>query len=166
MRRADRQVTDPARIHAIVEACDVCRLGLCEGGMPYVVPMNFGYRFGADERLTLYFHCHGEGQRLSMLQANPRVCFEMDCGHRLVGGDTPCSCSMDYASVIGYGTVEIVSNPEEKLDALTLITGRFFDFPSQAMESMQLSGVMVLKVESRDYTAKQRGTQFGPNQQG
>lgn len=73
---------------------------------------------------------------------------------------------MDYASVIGYGTVEIVSNPEEKLDALTLITGRFFDFPSQAMESMQLSGVMVLKVESRDYTAKQRGTQFGPNQQG
>lgn len=160
MRRSDRQITEPARIHAIVEACDVCRLGLCDGRTPYVVPMNFGYRFDEKERLTLYFHCHGEGQRLSMLQANPRVCFEMDCGHRLVGGEPPCGCSMDYASVIGYGTAEVVREPEEKLEALALITGRFFDFPPQTLAAMEHSGVMVLKVTGDTYTAKQRGTQF------
>ncbi len=160
MRRTDRQVTDPARIRAIVAACDVCRLGMCDGGMPYVVPMNFGYCMDGDGRLTLYFHCYGEGKRLSMLQANPRVCFEMDCGHQPVSEATPCSCSMDYASVIGYGTAEIIHDPEQKREALAAITAHYFDFPPQAMADIPLSGVTVLKVISDSYTAKQRGTQF------
>ena len=32
-------------------SCQVCRLGLCDGGEPYVVPLCFGY-----DGEALYFH--------------------------------------------------------------------------------------------------------------
>lgn len=43
MRRTDRQVKDFSEICAILDKCQVMRLGLCDGQRPYVVPVNFGY---------------------------------------------------------------------------------------------------------------------------
>ena len=125
----------------------------------FIVPVNYGYDL-TEGQLTLYLHSAREGRKAAAFRRGGAVAFEMDCGHRLVGGETPCGCSMDYASVIGYGTAEVVREPEEKLEALALITGRFFDFPPQTLAAMEHSGVMVLKVTGDTYTAKQRGTQF------
>ena len=55
MRRTDKQVTDPARIRAIVDGCDCCRLGLCDAGVAYIVPMSFGYT-EQDGQYTFFFH--------------------------------------------------------------------------------------------------------------
>ena len=42
MRRKDREITGLAEIMEILSRCQVCRLGMCQKGMPYVVPLNFG----------------------------------------------------------------------------------------------------------------------------
>ena len=58
MRRQDRAVTDPEKIAAVLDACPVCRLGFCDQGRPYVVPVNFGHAvedgrhvFGMDRQM-------------------------------------------------------------------------------------------------------------------
>ena len=43
MRRQDRAVTDPEKIRAVIDACEVCRLGFQDGRGVYVVPVNFGH---------------------------------------------------------------------------------------------------------------------------
>ena len=43
MRRQDRAVTDPEKIQAVIDGCEICRLGFCDQGKPYVVPVNFGH---------------------------------------------------------------------------------------------------------------------------
>jgi nitroimidazol reductase NimA-like FMN-containing flavoprotein (pyridoxamine 5'-phosphate oxidase superfamily) len=40
MRRADREVTDPEAIGAVLDAAEVLYLAMTDDGAPYVVPVN------------------------------------------------------------------------------------------------------------------------------
>ena len=62
---------------------------------------------------------------------------------------------MNYRSIIGSGTIEIIDNPEEKLKALQLITDHYhkthFEFNPAALHRTK---VMRLKVQSLSGKAK------------
>ena len=81
IRRKDRAMTDPAQLRRLLEQCQVMRLAMTGPQGPYVVPLNFGYVLGPDGRLQLFFHCAAQGRKIRLLEADPRVCFEMDCQH-------------------------------------------------------------------------------------
>jgi len=119
MRRSDREIKEFDEIVKVMEKCDVCRLAMQGGEYPYVVPLNFGME-AEGEQVTLYFHGAMEGTKYELLAKNPKVCFEMDCGHLLVTDMERGNCTMCYESVIGFGTVEEVPE-EEKLKALDIL---------------------------------------------
>ncbi len=153
MRRKERAVTDTADIFAILQRCQVARLGLCRNGVPYVVPMNFACAL-ENGRFVFYVHCANEGKRLDILQENPQVCVEADCGHALVESTQACSHSFRYASVIAQGRAEILQDAAEKARALTLLmrwqTGR--DMPVTAT---QAAAVTVVRIAADEITGKQ-----------
>ena len=45
MRRKDREVTDIRQIENIIEKTKVVHIGIIDDGVPYVVPMQYGYVF-------------------------------------------------------------------------------------------------------------------------
>jgi len=94
----------------------VCRIGLSDDGMPYVVPMNFG--LGEN---CLYFHCAREGRKLDIIGQNDRVCFEMDICREVYRHEKACGCSTRFDSVIGFGRALLVEDPGEKRLALDKI---------------------------------------------
>ena len=49
MRRADKEVVGIAGILAILDTCEVIRIGLCADGKPYIVPMHFAYETSGEE---------------------------------------------------------------------------------------------------------------------
>ena len=153
MRRSDREVTDKAEIMGIIEKCDVCRLGLSDNNIPYVVPMNYGYEYVGD-KLTLYFHSAKEGRKLDVIGRNPLACFEMDCSHRLVEAEEACGYTMEYESIIGSGKIYICSEKSEKITALRLLMqkyakGREFSFPDHAIDR-----VTVFRLDVAEFAAK------------
>ena len=153
MRRSDREITDTAEILKIVEGCDVCRLALAENNLPYIVPMNFGYKY-QDEKLTLYFHGASEGRKMELISNNPYAVFEMDCSHKLIESENPCSFTMEFESVIGNGKIHLCHKHEEKVEALNIIMenyvgSRSFSFPKTVVESLA-----VFKLEVSEFTAK------------
>ena len=153
MRRTDREITDRAEIIEIIEKCDVCRLGLSQDNIPYIVPMNYGYQY-ADDKLTLYFHGAKEGKKLDIIAKNNRACFEVDCSHKLVEADEAWEYTMEYESVIGSGAISFCTEKSEKLVALRLLMqkyakGKDFHFPDQVIES-----VTVFKLEVSELTGK------------
>jgi nitroimidazol reductase NimA-like FMN-containing flavoprotein (pyridoxamine 5'-phosphate oxidase superfamily) len=154
MRKANREITDREVLTGIFESCDVCRLGLSDGGMPYVVPMNFGYSYEGD-RLTLYFHCAGAGKKLDVIARNPNACFEMDCGHELKPGDSPCNYSMNYRSIIGYGRIEVVTDPAEKIAALTVLMQKYSETGHFHFDEKVLAVTTVLRLDVSEFTGKQ-----------
>ena len=83
MRRTDREITDRQELLDVMARCDVCRLALNdESGYPYVVPLNFGME-ERDGTLYLLFHGAMTGTKYDRMERDPRVTFEMDCGHML-----------------------------------------------------------------------------------
>lgn len=155
MRRSDRQINELSEIVRIIESCDVCRIALTEGNLPYIVPMNFGYEVD-NKDIILYLHCANEGRKLEILKKNNHVCFEMDLRHELVTGPTACSHSMNYESLIGNAIAEIVTDNENKIHALNLIMKKYTHKGDYTFEENQLNNVTVIKLVSSDYTAKRR----------
>lgn len=155
MRRPDRQVTNSEEIKEILETCKVCRLGLCDEGQPYIVPMNHGYTY-EDGKLTIYFHGAKEGRKIDVVKKNSSVAIEMDCRHELMEGRLACQHSYYYASLMGSGRAVLVEEPEEKLRALGLVmkhqTGKEFD---EFETNPRLEkAVAIIKVEVEEFCCK------------
>ncbi len=124
MRRHDREITDLDAIIEVMKKCDVCRLALNDaGGYPYILPLNFGMT-ADDGKIELYFHGANEGTKYGLIAKDNRASFEMDCAHRLVLDEETKNCTMEYESVIGQGTIEILSD-EQKPDALKILMSHY-----------------------------------------
>ena len=104
MRRQDREVTDPGKIDRVIAACHCCRLGFCDQGKAYIVPLNFGYAV-EDGKYVFYFHGAKEGRKIDLIRAGGTVGFELDTHYKLNEGDSACAYSARFQSVIGTGSV-------------------------------------------------------------
>lgn len=154
MTRREFEVKDPSVIRRILDESKVLRLGLVDDGMPYVVPMNYGYTLEGD-RLTLYLHSAVKGYKLDVIGKNPVCCFEMDWGVEPFQGEIPCQYGITYYSLMGRGRAVVVEDVEEKKKAMTLLmktqTGRDFSFNDRLV-----SIVSVIRVDVSEFTAKHR----------
>ncbi len=114
MRRQDREITDRAEILDIIRRCRVCHVAFHGGEYPYVVPLNFGIEQRGD-RLFLYFHGATEGKKIELLRRDPRVAFVMETiqGSAAAEGNIACRCSMFYESVMGEGTISLLTEEEK-----------------------------------------------------
>lgn len=151
MRRTDREIKDATAIRAILEEALVCRIGLSDNGMPYVVPMNYG--LGEN---CLYLHCAAEGRKLDILGRNDRVCFEMDLMREIKTAPEPCGWGALYDSVIGFGRAVIMELPAEKRAALDRIMEHCgakgpFPYPDET-----LARTVVIRIDIESITAKRR----------
>ena len=148
MRRSDRAITDPQELESVLREGAVCRMGLCDEGKPYVVPMNYGYRDG-----SVFLHSAAEGRKIDILRRNPNVCLEFEKDVELVPAEAACSFSMKYRSVIASGKAVFLEGTEEKSFGLNAImlqyTGREFVFPPQALEK-----IVVLRVDLEECSGK------------
>jgi len=142
---------DKAQIEAVIRKALVCRLAMCDGDRPYVVPMSFGYEDGA-----LYFHGKATGRKVDTLRKNNRVCFEFDVDVALSPARVPCQCGLKYRSVIGHGKAFFMDDPEEKRKALRVIMRQYaegsFEFPDEAV-----ARTTIFRVEIESMTGKARG---------
>jgi nitroimidazol reductase NimA-like FMN-containing flavoprotein (pyridoxamine 5'-phosphate oxidase superfamily) len=152
MRRKDKEVRDMREIEAIIHCAQVCRLACADNGVPYIVPLCFGYETG-----TLYFHVAREGRKLDILRKNPRVCFECDIDQELVRGQTACQWGMKYRSVIGFGAASILENPDAKKAALDRIMKHYNAQQPYAYSDASLANTLVIKVDIDEMTGKVAG---------
>ena len=155
MRRKDREITNAEEITRIVEKAKILHLGLFDGDYPYVVPLHYGFTY-KDDAFFFYMHSAKEMHKLELIKENPHVCVELECDIVPVsGGQIPCQYGSTYASVIGKGKAELVSDVPEKIHGLELLmenqTGQKFAFDEKMAAS-----VAIIKVVVSDFTAKSR----------
>lgn len=148
MRRSERAITDSAELESILREAVVCRVGLCDGEVPYVVPMNYGYRDG-----RVFLHSATEGRKIEILRKNPNVCLEFEKDVELIPAEAACSFSMKYRSVIASGKAVFLEDAKEKAQGLNVImaqyTGKEFDFPPQALER-----IVVIRIDLGECSGK------------
>jgi len=151
MRRKDKEIKDKSAIEEILRQTAVCRIAMCDGQTPYVVPMCFGY---AGDRL--YLHCAAEGKKIDILRQNPRVCFEVDVDQELVRGAQPCNWSLRYRSVIGFGNAVLIEDLKEKQRALDVLMDHFGGEASSYPDDV-LGRITIIRIDIESLTGKQAG---------
>lgn len=158
MRRKDREVTDAAKIEDIIRQCSCCRIGFCDDGEVYIVPLNFGYEI-VNDIYIFYFHGAKEGRKIELIRKNPHVGFEMDTDaavYKKGESDLACTYTARFQSVIGNGIVQTVSETEEKRHGLALLmahsTGKSdFTFDEKAVETVSVFRLTVMKLSCKEH---------------
>lgn len=154
MTRRELEITELSEMIDILDESKILHLGLVDDGMPYIVPMNYGYEMEGDT-LTIYLHGAAKGYKLDVIRKNPICCFEMECKVAPFEGAVACQYGTTYESLMGRGTIEIVDDVEVKKHAMTVLmktqTGKDFEFNDKLV-----SIVSVMKITVNEYTAKRR----------
>lgn len=152
MRKRDKEISDPAIMEDVINRTQVCRIAMCDGDAPYVVPMNFGYRKG-----QVYLHSAQEGRKLDILRKNNRVCFEVDVDHELLAADHSCRYDMRFRSVIAFGRAYLVEEEEEKRRGLDIIMEHYGEGGPHAYREMDFSLTQVIRIDIEEITCKANG---------
>jgi nitroimidazol reductase NimA-like FMN-containing flavoprotein (pyridoxamine 5'-phosphate oxidase superfamily) len=156
MRRSDREITPIEEKLKILSKCKVCRIGISLNDQPYVIPLNFGYDY-KNNQLTLYFHSAKTGKKIDILSQNNKSCFEVDCDHILIEGETACDYGFSFTSVIGFGKIEFIENREEKVYALNALMKHQTDRDTEyEYEDARLNAVAVYKLTVEEFTGKHK----------
>jgi nitroimidazol reductase NimA-like FMN-containing flavoprotein (pyridoxamine 5'-phosphate oxidase superfamily) len=152
MRKKEKEIKDKSVIESIIKRATVCRIALSEDNVPYIVPLNFGYKDN-----FLYFHSAKEGRKIDMIRKNKDVCFEIDIDSELIEAEHPCNWSTKYYSIIGFGEAFLVEGLEEKREALDIIMEHYsgkssFEYPEKIINSL-----VIIKVRIESMTGKKSG---------
>lgn len=152
MRRKDREISLRKDLLAVLAECKVCRLALVDEEGIYVVPSNFGF-IDRDGQLTIYLHSAKDGRKVRAVAQGTAAGFELDCAHELMLGPTACEHGYRFKSIIGNGQASLVSDLEEKKEALAALmkqqTRQSFTI-DEAMAEM----VAVIKIEVSKISGK------------
>ena len=156
MRRSDKQITDTAAVEEILAGAEVCRIAMCDGNEPYLVPVNFGYRDRA-----LFIHSACEGRKIDILRKNNRVCFEADAEVEILKGDAACGWGARYLSVIGTGTAHFVEDLSGKKDALDVIVRKYSGSGGHSYDDARVNAVCVIRIDIDGMIGKKSGIAQG-----
>ena len=151
MRRNDRAMS-AEQAWAVVEKCDYAVVAMTvENGEPYCVPVNI-----ARDGESVLFHGAKEGRKPTAMAANPKVCVNCVCGVE-VAKDRYTTL---YESATLFGTVEEITESEEKTEALRKIclrhTPEHMDRFEGAIER-SLAATAVWRIRVTEITGKKNG---------
>lgn len=153
MRRKDREVTDPGKIREIIAACDCCRLGLCEDGRAYIVPLDFGFT-EQNGRYTFYFHSAKKGRKIDLIRESGWASFEMDAGHQVVSDEIACEYTARFQCVMGGGPVTLLETAEEKRAGLTALMEHAAGPGSWTFSDAMVDAVEIICLEAEELSCK------------
>lgn len=151
MRRKERRIEDKNIINQILTESNTCRIALHDKEFPYIVPMNYGY-----SNNCLYMHCAATGKKIDLIKRDNKVCFEIDYHPEVIKKEVSCQWTTKYRSIIGYGTIEIVTDRDRKIEGLDIIM-RHHGKEDNSYNSKAVDMVTVLKLTISDLDAKQAG---------
>jgi nitroimidazol reductase NimA-like FMN-containing flavoprotein (pyridoxamine 5'-phosphate oxidase superfamily) len=134
-----------AECEALLRRAEVLRIGLVDADGPYVVPVNFGYEEG-----RIFVHGARDGRRIAAAAEGARVCFEVDEGE-IVRGEAACSFTSRFRSVIGYGAMRLLSEPDEKRHALDVLMRQYGSSGAGIPDAkLGITSVVAIEIESMD----------------
>jgi nitroimidazol reductase NimA-like FMN-containing flavoprotein (pyridoxamine 5'-phosphate oxidase superfamily) len=148
-----RAITEKKELVDVIQRCQFCHCSMVDlEGKPYVIPLNFGFK---DD--IIYLHGAQHGKKTDILKEHPEVCINFTTDHllRYQNEQVACSWSMKYRSVLCFGQVEFITEPEEKIMALHIVMAQYaegeFKFNPPSIREVNVWKVKVVKFEGRVY---------------
>ena len=145
----------------------VAHVGFIEDGLPYVIPLSYHYDREHPDRL--YLHGSIRSRALQLMASEAPVCVTVTLTDGLVYSRKAMNHSMNYRSVVLFGTPREVTDEGEKFALFDQMVQRYF--PDRLLErdynpppSSDLGVTALVEVRIEDWNAKARhGGPTGPD---
>jgi len=134
-------------VNAILDAGFLAHVGFCVDGQPFVIPTLYG-RDGK----KLYLHGSAASRMLGTLETGIPVCITVTLVDGLVLARSAFHHSMNYRSVVAFGTAHEIDEPTQKTRALRvisehLIARRWDDVRSPSEKELKATAVLEFSIE-------------------
>ena len=154
VREAFRGIYDREAVYQILDEGFLCHVGFAVDGQPFVIPTSYGRKDA-----SLYIHGSAASRMLKQMKEGVNVCITVTLLDGLVLARSIFNHSMNYRSVVILGKATLVDAPQEKLEALRLLSehilpGRWED--SRQPNERELKQTSVLRVPIEEFSAKVR----------
>jgi uncharacterized protein len=146
-RLPNRGSHEPETVHAILDAAFLAHVGFQMEGQPFVIPT----LYGRDED-KLYLHGSAASRMLRGLDTGIPACVCVTIVDGLVLARSAFHHSMNYRSVVAFGTARKIEGAEEKTRALRiisehLIAGRWSDVRGPSDKELKATAVLEFSIE-------------------
>ena len=134
-------------IHEILDGGLLAHVGFNINGQPFAIPTLFG-RDGE----KLYIHGSAASRMLRQLENGVPACVTVTLVDGLVLARSAFHHSMNYRSVVAFGTAKIIEDPVRKVEALRIISehiikGRWEDVRQPNERELKATAVLEFTVE-------------------
>ncbi len=151
MRRAEKEITNPAELEEVLHSARTLVLGIEDEGAPYLVPLFFG---PAGDRL--YVHSGPAGTKMALLARRPRVSFTAAEEAVILPGKTSCDFTARSRSVVGYGTARVVTEESERVLGLDAIMRHYSPQPT-SFDPAVTAKTVVLAIDIEELRGRRTG---------
>ena len=138
---------DRETIYQILDEALICHVGFVENNQPYIIPINFA-RVGD----AIVLHGAKASRLLKHIEAGNPVCIEVTLVDGLVLARSVFHHSVNYRSVVLFGTGQSIEGEQEKMAALEAITehlipGRWREARLPNRKEMNATSVVSIKID-------------------
>ncbi len=156
-RLPDRGAHTDEAVHQILDAAFLAHVGFEVDGQPFVIPTLFG-RDGD----TLYLHGSAASRMMRQLETGVKACVTVTIVDGLVLARSAFHHSMNYRSVVAFGTARKIEDPEAKSRALRvvsdhLIRGRWDEVREPAPQELKGTTVLTFKIDEASAKVRKGG---------
>lgn len=153
-RLPERATYDAETIYHILDEALICHVGIAQDNQPFVIPTIHARRGD-----TLLLHGATTSRLLNHIRAGNPICVATTLLDGLVVARGIFHNSMNYRSVVLFGTGRVLDDPDEKYAALRDLTervlpGRWDDSRLPSKKELKATAVVSMPIESA--TAKMR----------
>ena len=121
VRRRDRRLDDAEWIDRFLDRAPYGSIAFSFGDAPFIHTNLFWHDHG-----SVYLHTGAVGRFRAMIEADPvPACFSVSEHGRILPARTPMDFSTEYASVVLYGTLEVVAELTVKRRALEGLMAKY-----------------------------------------
>ncbi|HET6933860.1 MAG TPA: pyridoxamine 5'-phosphate oxidase family protein [Candidatus Angelobacter sp.] len=154
-RLPDRGSHEFETINSILDAAFLAHVGFHVNGQPFVIPTLYG-RAGE----TLYLHGSAASRMLRELETGVPACVTVTIVDGLVLARSAFHHSMNYRSVVAFGTARKITDPAQKTHALRvisehLIAGRWNDVRGPSDQELKATAVLEFSMEEASAKVRQ-----------
>ena len=133
-------------IDSILDAAFLCHLGFSVDGKPFVIPTSYG-RKGE----MLYIHGSAASRMLRTMAAGVEVCVAVTLLDGIVLARSAFHHSMNYRSVVLFGSAQAIDAGEKKVEALRIISehilpGRWDEVRKPTEKELKATAVLALPI--------------------
>ena len=127
---------DDEWIRSFLREARVGHIASAWDGQPFVNPSTFWFD---EENHQIVFHSNAAGRIRSNIETNPKVCFEASELGRLLPSNVALEFSLQFRSVLVFGTARLISEPQEARRVLYSLIKKYFPLMTPGVEFREIT---------------------------